>query len=112
MSKVNTKIGSYTGTGAAITNSIGFVPDHIIIYNATDGDERWEWFAGMADASALWSRSVTDNATTGNASMSLITTNGVSAYNGSLSAAKGFTIGTALSENGKTFRFKATRNAD
>lgn len=112
MSKGSIKVGSYVGTGAAINIPLGFTPDHISIFNGTDGDEKWDWFSGMTDGHALYERSVTDNATTGNASMSRITANGISAYAGSTSVAKGFTIGSALSENGKTFYFKATRNAD
>lgn len=112
MSTANIVIGSYTGTGAAVNVSLGFVPDHLEIYNGTDGDDRWEWFNGMTAAHALYQRSVTDNATSGNPGMSRITANGITAYAGSSSASPGFTAGTALSESGKTFYYKATRNDD
>ncbi len=112
MSKNNIVIGSYTGTGAAINLSLGFVPDHIEVFNVTDGDDRWEWFAGMTAGHALYQRSVTDNAATGNAGMSRITANGITAYPGSGTASPGITVGTALSESGKTFYYKAVRDAD
>jgi hypothetical protein len=41
-----------------------------------------------------------------------ITSNGVSAYEGDNSNAPGFTVGTALSEDTKTFRYVATRNGE
>ena len=108
----NIVIGTYTGTGAAINVPLGFTPDYVEVYNVTDGDDKWEWFSSMTDGHALYSRSVTDNATSGNAGMSRITSNGVSVYAGSTSASKGFTVGTALSESGKTFAYKAIRNED
>lgn len=99
-----TKIGSYTGDGAAQNVKLGFVPDHVHIVNETDGDATWEWFSGMTDGHALTSNATGDN--------SKITANGVSAYEGDNSNAPGFTIGTALSESGKTFRYVATRNGE
>lgn len=98
------KVGSYTGNGAAQNISLGFVPDHIRIWNATDGDTFWEWFKGMAAANAL---QATNHAS---AQFSLITSNGISAYDGNLSTSPGFTIGTALSEDTKVFRYVAVRN--
>lgn len=97
------KVGSYTGTGAAINISLGWVPDYVRIVNATDGDVTAEWFAGMADAS-----SVTIVTTAGPV---LDTTNQVSDYAGAdASASPGFTVGSDLSESGKTFRYVAMRN--
>lgn len=94
-------IGSYTGTGAAINVSLGFIPDYVRIVNATDGDVTAEWFKGMADAS-----SVTIVTTAGPV---LDTTNQLADYEGSESASPGFTVGTDLSEAGKTFRYVALR---
>ena len=100
-----TKTGTYLGTGAALNISLGFVPDHIIIENQTDGDARWEWSTGMAAGSALQ--------TVAAGAKSLITANGVSAFAGPAAALpKGFTIGSALSEAGKTFRYTAHRSVD
>lgn len=107
-----TKIGSYTGTGAALNVSLGFIPDHVHIVNETDGDIAWEWFSGMTDGHALQSVNVVDSGTTGAAGMSKITANGVSAYAGDASNAPGFSVGTALSESAKTFRYVATRNGE
>lgn len=100
------KVGSYTGTGAAINLSLGFVPQYLRVWNETDGDICWEWFKGMADGSAL---QITNHAST---QVSKITSNGVTAYEGSSTAGKGVTIGTALSENSKTFRYVAIRGGD
>lgn len=107
-----TKIGSYTGTGAAINVELGWVPDHIEIINITDGDEKWTWFESMSDANAIHEQSIADDGTTSNVSMEKITSNGVTPYEPTnLSNKKGFTVGTAISEDGKTFAYKATRNA-
>lgn len=102
------KIGSYTGDTAAQNIELGWVPDYIVIWNATDGDQKWEWYSGMAAASAL----ATLNHDT--AQHALITSNGISEYAGSNTPGaekrKGFTIGTALSESAKVFRYTAMRN--
>jgi hypothetical protein len=109
----NTKTGSYTGTGAAINIELGFIPDYIRVINITDGDDAWEWFSSMAAASAIYQRNLVDNATSGNSSMALITTNGISTYDAAdFSHKKGFKVGTSLSENGKTFAYVATRNGE
>lgn len=99
-----TKIGSFVGTAAALSVSLGFVPDHIRIVNETDGDAAWEWFKGMTNGHALQSNATGDN--------SKITANGISEYAGNGSNPPGFTVGTALSESGKTFRYVATRNGE
>lgn len=105
------KIGSYTGTGAAIDIELGFVPDYVRVINATDGDFAWEWFNGFGAGDALQQRQVADNGSTGNTSLALITSNGIDAYQGSSSKGKGFTVGSALSEDTKVFRYVAMRNA-
>lgn len=97
----NIKVGSYTGTGAAVNVSLGFTPTYIKIWNATDGDICWEWFNGMGASDAL---QITNHADT---QVSLITANAVDTYAGSGTAAEGFTVGTALSESGDTFRYLA-----
>lgn len=100
-----TKTGSYAGTGAAINIELGFQPDYLIIWNETDGDAKWEWFKGMANASALQTAAA--------GTLSKITSNGVTPYAGAqASKPVGFTVGTALSENGKTFRYTAFRDID
>lgn len=102
-------VGSYTGNGAAQNIELGFTPDYVKVWNATDGDDSWEWFNGMAAASAFYERNVVDNGVTGNSSKALITANGITAYAGSTTVGRGLTIGTALSEIGKTFRYLALR---
>src|SRR4051812_37761806 len=100
-----TKTGSYVGTAAAINIELGFVPDYVLIWNESDGDAKWEWFKGMANASALQ--------TVAAGTLSKITANGVTPYAGAqASKAIGFTVGTALSESTKTFRYLAVRDID
>lgn len=94
-------VGTYTGNGAAISISIGFVPDYVRVINITDGDATWDWFAGMAAGTAI----KTDTAVANLAS------NGVTAYAGSTTASPGFTIGTDLSESAKVHRWVAMRGA-
>jgi hypothetical protein len=101
----NVEIGSYTGTGAAINIELGFIPDYVLIENATDGDANWKWFGGMADASALQQVAA--------GTKTLITSNGVTPLAGDRTTPRrpGFTIGTALSESAKVFRFVAMRSS-
>lgn len=107
------KTGTYTGDGAAQNIELGFIPDYVRVWNETDGDIAWEWFSGMTDGHALQQINVVDNATSGANGMSKITSNGVSEYDPTdYSAKKGFTIGTALSESAKVFRYVAQRNGD
>lgn len=105
------KTGSYTGTGAAINIELGFVPDYVKVLNATDGDIMWEWWNGFGAGDALQQINVVDSGSSGANGMELITANGIDTYEPSdYSAKDGFTIGTALSESGKTFRYVAMRN--
>lgn len=98
------KQGSYTGNTAAQNISLGFVPTKIEVENTTDGDERWTWERGMATASAL--KIAADGTKT------LIASNGITLWDGNSASPKGFTIGTALSESAKTFRYTATATDD
>ena len=96
------KIGTYTGDGSAQNISLGWIPDHVEVWNATDGDAGWTWFNGMADGTAIAHASgpVT------------LASNGITTYAGAEGGAtEGFTIGTGLSESGDTFYYRATRNA-
>lgn len=96
------KTGTYEGTGAAINIELGFVPDYIRILNVEDGDAGWTWFKGMANGTAVGEGTA----------LSSVASNGVSEYAGTLSTRKGFTVGTAISESGKTFRYVAMRNGE
>lgn len=107
------QVGTYTGTGAAVNVELGFVPDYVKITNVTDGDEYWEFYTGMTNGHAIYTRSVTDNATTGNAGITRITANGITSRDPTdYSSKQGFTAGTALSESGDTFAYIAVRNAE
>lgn len=96
------KVGTYVGTGAAITLSLGFIPDYIQVTNLTDGDARWERYTGMTAAHAI--------TIAADGAQSRITSNGITEFAGSSTAAPGITLGTALSESGDTFGYVAVRN--
>lgn len=104
------KSGSVAGAGAAINVSLGWTPDYVKVFNITDGTIAYEWTSDMAAASAIRSQNVVDNATTGNGSLTAINANGITAFAGSLTAAPGFTIGSAIAVNGKTLSWVAFRN--
>ena len=100
--------GSTTATGAAINVSTGFTPRSVLVSNiATTTPVKVEWFTGMTTASAL--RTLASS--TASLIVTRITVSGVSAYAGSTSAAKGFTIGadTTLNISGDTLYYKACR---
>ena len=93
------KVGSYTGTGAAIKIQCGFVPDFVQVYNATDGDIIGTWFAGMTDGTSLdIAAAAAPNAD-----------NGISALNNSADGF-GFIAGTDFSESAKVFRYVALKS--
>jgi hypothetical protein len=102
MSKPNIRIGTYTGTGAALNISLGFVPDWVRIINVTDGTNESEWFNGMAAASAI--------STVTTAGPVLDATNQVTSYAGDSTNPPGFSVGTDLSTNAKVYRYIAARN--
>ena len=95
------KIGTYEGTGSAINLELGFAPDYFKAVNTEDGDMIHEWFRGMADdTSVQTSTAVATNAA-----------DGVTPYSGAAgSASVGLTLGTDLSESGKTFFYIAMAN--
>lgn len=95
------KIGTYTGTGAAINVSIGFVPDYVRIVNVTDGDYTMEWFNGMTAGTSI------DTA----AAVAANTADGITAYVGTPGGVgAGFTVGTDGSESAKVYRYFAVEN--
>lgn len=104
------KIGTVTGTGAAINVELGWIPDYVRIVNATDGDTIHEWFNGMGAGDAIKELSVTDNGATGTVSLALITSNGIDAYTADDNN-DGFTISAAISESAKVLRYVAMRNS-
>lgn len=97
----NIAIGTYTGDGSAQTIQLGFVPQWVEIVNDTDQDAFWVWSENMADGTAA-------NVSTG----ATLAANGVTPYSGVAAGnSKGFTIGSGLSESGKSFTYKAVRAA-
>ena len=94
------RVGTVTGTGAAINISLGWIPDYVKVVNLTDGDTIDEWFRGNGAGTSI--RTVLAVATNA--------TNGISEYAGTGAIAPGFTIGTAISETGDTLNWFALRN--
>ena len=94
-------VDSYVGTGAAVDVVLGWVPDYVRIIQTTDGNLTGEWFDGMNDGTSINTA----------ADVTLNSSNGVSKL---LDAVKGrgFTVGTAFSTNGKTYRFHAVRQTN
>jgi hypothetical protein len=97
----STVVGSYTGTGAAVSVVLGFKPDFLQVFNVTDGDIAGVAFRGLgaAGASIDIGAAVAPNAADGISSMSYEGTTG-----------EGFTVGTDLSESGKVYGYVAIRS--
>ncbi|WP_422028167.1 hypothetical protein [Roseovarius sp.] len=85
MFKGHISTGTVTGTGSAINVEVGFEPKVVVIINETDPG-LYVWTDTMANAEML---KVTDAV-----AMTFPTSNGVSAYAGSVATnSTGFTIG-------------------
>jgi len=95
------KVGTVTGTGAAINVSLGFVPDYVKVVNVTDRDQIDEWFKGMP----------ADTSVQTNTAVATRDTNGISEYAGTSTSPPGFTIGSGISEADKVLRYVAIRNS-
>lgn len=93
-------VGTYTGTGAAINVSCGFVPDFLMIVNITDGDYIMTWFNGQAAGTS------TDIA----GAVAANAAGGITAYQPT-SAAAGFTVGVDGSTSAKVYRYIAIRKS-
>lgn len=102
MAKPILKTGSYTGTGAAVNVSLGFIPDYVRVINRTDKDAGMTAFR-RSDTGAF------ENTAEG-AALAPQASNGISAFAGSASAPMGFTAGTAVSVNGKVYDYVAMRS--
>lgn len=100
------KVGTYAGTGSAVTEatigSLGFRPNYLVVWNETDGDERFEYISGLTAGSAY---TILD---TGVGTTNLAT----SATNYITVSATGFAVGTGMSENAKTYRYFAIGGYD
>ncbi|WP_226018417.1 hypothetical protein [Novosphingobium sp. FKTRR1] len=102
--------GSVVGAGAAINVPVGWIPDYVKVFNITDGTIVYEWTPDFTDGYASRSQNVVDNGVTGNASLGIINANGISAFAGSSTQAKGFTIGSAIAVNAKNLVWVAFRD--
>ncbi len=96
--------GSFTGTGAAVNVSLGWLPSRVECINVTDGDRIDYWITGMSSGTSI--------AIIGNAGPVLNADNGISTYAGSSSAGPGFTAGTDISESAKVIRWCAWRETN
>lgn len=92
------QMGTIVGTGAAIAVTLGWVPDHIKVVNVTDADQMDEWYKGMAQGSSIQT----------NAAVATRATNGLSTLTGA-TGVLGFTIGSGISEVGKSLTWIAMR---
>lgn len=81
---------TYAGTGAAVTVTLGFKPEFVMIWNVTDGDTLWFHVNGMTDATSI-----------------KVDTAVAAGTNGVTLSSSGFSVGTDISENAKTFRYIA-----
>ena len=92
-------VGTYTGDTAAQTITLGYKPTFVMVVNETDGDAIWFHINGMTDANAF---SIKDTGA-GATDLALESSNAITLSD------SGFTIGTDMSESGKTFRYVAFR---
>jgi hypothetical protein len=96
-----TKVGTYAGSGAAQSISIGFIPDYVEITNIT-APAVDKWFNGMTAGTSV--------TTTGTAAIRAAP-GGVTAFAGTAGlAGQGFTVGAALSAGATTYRYVAIQN--
>lgn len=100
MATPNIKVGSYTGTGAAINVAIGFVPDAVVLWNRTDGTPVALWTSNMTDGTAI---DIAAAAATNAAG-------GISEYAGAAgTTGAGFTAGVDYSTSAKVYDYIAMR---
>lgn len=101
MARPTIKVGTYTGTGAAVNVELGFTPTYVRVLNITDGDAGMTYIkpdgedaANIAEGAALATQAA----------------NGISAYDGTAAGdSAGFTAGTAASVNAKVYYYVALR---
>lgn len=97
------KTGTFTGTGAALAVSLGFVPDFIMLANKTDGNLVAIWTSDMAAGTGI-----DILVTTGTGSN---VANGITPYPGTeADAGPGFTAGTDYSLAAKQYVYVAVAN--
>jgi hypothetical protein len=90
---IEVKAGTYTGTGAALSVTLGFRPTYLKVFNQTDGDTTVEFIDGMTAATGI------------------VTTTAVAAVasQGITLASTGFGLGTdaGANETGKVYLYIA-----
>jgi hypothetical protein len=86
--------GSFTGDGSAVTITLGFVPNHFILFNETDA-MKWEKFQPMAAANSI--KTVTAGTQTADANSQIV-------FNSDGTV----TIGTTAAPNAKACKFRAS----
>lgn len=91
------KTGTYTGTGAAQSITLGFKPSFVFAFNQTDGDTVGGYIEGMTADTAFAIAAAT----------AAVTSQGVT------TSATGFSLGTnaSLNESGKVYLYVAAGNA-
>lgn len=94
-----TELGTVTGTGAAVTITLGFTPDYVEVVNLTDGDTIDRWHRAMGEGQSITSAT----------GVSKRTTNGISTFQGDVGSPQGFVIGSAINEAGKLLGWLAIR---
>lgn len=87
--------GTATGTGAALSVSMGFKPVCMIVYDETNANVVWLFIQGLADGKAL---QIKNHDT---AQVSLLSTNGFTA------SSSGMSLGSSISVNAATLRYIA-----
>lgn len=95
---VQVATGSYSGTGAAQTITLGFRPTFVMLFNNTDGDVASFYIDGLA----------------ADKNISIDTETALEASNGITVSATGFSLGTGatVNENAKTFLYFAVGGYD
>lgn len=98
---INNRIatGTYTGTGSAISVTLGFKPKYIRIINITDGDVRAEYIDTMTAAHVA----LEVDSGSGTTDLSNATSNGITL------SSSGFSVGTnsSLNESDKVYHYVA-----
>ncbi len=87
------KVGSYTGTGAAQTVTLGFKPTVILAFNETDGDAIWGFINGM----------------TADTAFTVVAATATVASQGCTLSTSGFSLGTnaVINESAKVYKYIA-----
>lgn len=95
------KVGTYTGTGAAVSVMVGFQPDFI---EAMNKSELWKWQTPLSSGAAIGFRGATG-------SMLCIESKGFAVLVAAdKPSAQGFRAHSSVSQSGNTYYYRAMRN--